>query len=126
MRHSGIIRLDHVMGPVFDYFGFPEVVLWKREHMFITRQMNGWLFWRLKAIEIGSSLFGEDLGTVTPSIRNRLEKAGLLSYRVLLFEKSSELAYPRPRAISGSSLNSRHKPMICLPCVVFGWVETLS
>ena len=46
-------------------------------------------------------VIGEDLGTVTPSIRTRLMAGGLLSYRLLLFEQTAgnvlpnRLGFPR-------------------------------
>jgi 4-alpha-glucanotransferase len=36
---------------------------------------------------------GEDLGTVTPVIRHKLESAGLLSYRLLFFERQNNGAF---------------------------------
>ena len=39
---------------------------------------------------------GEDLGTVTPMIKKRLAQAGILSYRLLLFEKRANGAFRSP------------------------------
>jgi len=41
-------------------------------------------------------VIGEDLGTVTPSIRTRLMAGGLLSYRLLLFEQTARGQFAKP------------------------------
>ena len=54
-------------------------------------------------------VIGEDLGTVTPELRKALNKAGVLSYRPLLFEKepggefSPPAAYPREALVCAST-----------------------
>jgi (1->4)-alpha-D-glucan 1-alpha-D-glucosylmutase len=41
-------------------------------------------------------VIGEDLGTVTPSIRAQLMAGGLLSYRLLLFEQTAKGQFAKP------------------------------
>jgi 4-alpha-glucanotransferase len=47
---------------------------------------------------------GEDLGTVTSVIRHKLDTAGLLSYRLLLFEREQSGAFTQPDAYPEQAL----------------------
>jgi len=49
---------------------------------------------------------GEDLGTVTPAIQRKLEVAGLLSYRLLFFERECGGAFQLPHQFPSQALVS--------------------
>jgi 4-alpha-glucanotransferase len=49
---------------------------------------------------------GEDLGTVTPEIRARLMQAGLLSYRLLFFEKSDAGTFLSPHRYAQQAMTA--------------------
>ncbi len=98
-RHAGALRIDHVMG---------LLRLWWVPAGFAASQ-GAYVGYRLGellgvlALESRRAkclVIGEDLGTVPPGFRERLEAARVLSYRVLQFERDDERflppdAYPR-------------------------------
>jgi glycogen operon protein len=86
MRHAGALRLDHVMGL--------ERLLWVPEGAtansgaYVRNESAALL--AIVAIESHRArcmVVGEDLGTVPSGFRERMERAGLLSMRVMLFER---------------------------------------
>ncbi|MEZ5832081.1 MAG: glycogen debranching protein GlgX [Dongiaceae bacterium] len=86
MRHAGALRLDHVMGL--------ERLLWVPEGAtandgaYVKNDAAALL--AILAIESHRNrcmVVGEDLGTVPSGFRERMERAGLFSMRVMLFER---------------------------------------
>ena len=51
-------------------------------------------------------MVGEDLGTVTPPIQRKLERAGLLSYRLLFFEREHGGVFHQPSQFPSQALVS--------------------
>jgi (1->4)-alpha-D-glucan 1-alpha-D-glucosylmutase len=103
MPEGGALRMDHVMG---------LMRLW-----WIPRgrgaDKGGYVrypFRDLLAILAEESrarrclVVGEDLGTVLPEFRAALNKAGVLSYRPLLFEKAPDGSFARPEAYPREAL----------------------
>jgi 4-alpha-glucanotransferase len=93
MRHAGALRLDHVMGL--------ERLLWVPD----GATANSGAYVRNDAAALIAILaieshrahcmvVGEDLGTVPSGFRERMQHAGLLSMRVMLFERDGMVFRP--------------------------------
>jgi glycogen operon protein len=101
MRHAGALRIDHAMA-LQRLFWVPEgarpadgaYVAYPREALI------GQL--ALESHRARCMVVGEDLGTVPEGFRQRLDEAGVLSYRVLWFERSGEGFIP-PRDYPGAA-----------------------
>ncbi len=104
-RHGGALRIDHVMR-FFRLFWIPD-------RLDATKGAYVRDYWedliRILALESVRNrvlIVGEDLGTVEPFIREALEHFGMLSYRLLYFEKNrrgefkSYREYPRQALVS--------------------------
>ncbi|KAF0117573.1 MAG: malQ [Rhodospirillaceae bacterium] len=98
MRHAGALRIDHVMALMHLFWippgGDPS-----------TGAYMGYPFDDLLGIVAleshrhGCMVIGEDLGTVPPAFRDRMTAEGILSYRVLMFERwPEENLFKRPGA----------------------------
>ena len=95
MRHGGVLRLDHALG-LFRLFVIPDGGSGK-EGTYLRFPVDELLaIVALESVRNRVVVVGEDLGTVTPSIKKRLAQAGLLSYRVLLFEKTANGGFRSP------------------------------
>lgn len=95
MRHSGALRIDHVMGLMHLYWvvegdsaAAGAYVSYPFEEMV-----------RILALESRRQrciVIGEDLGTVPEGFRPAMSKAGILSYKVLLFERLDGGLFKQP------------------------------
>lgn len=118
MRQAGLLRIDHVMG-LERLFWIPQGAS-PAEGAYVRYPRE-----ELLAIVIEQSraaacvVVGEDLGTVDPLLRERLAVAGILSSRVLRFERDgSGFRIPADYPLQAcSSLGSHDLPTLA------GWIE---
>ena len=94
LRHSGGIRLDHVMG-LWRLFWIPEGAgpeagTYVR---YPTTKMLDIL--ALESRRAKAFVVGEDLGTVEAVVRAEMRRRDMLSYRVFWFEEGPPLNYPQ-------------------------------
>jgi 4-alpha-glucanotransferase len=86
MRHMGAIRLDHVMGLRRLFWVVDSES--PAEGTYVDYPFEELLaVVAVESVRQGCAVIGEDLGTVPDDVRRRLEQRGVLSYRVMWFEK---------------------------------------
>ena len=94
MRHSGGIRVDHVMG-LFRLYWVPSGCD-PDEGAYVRYPHHDLLnILALEAHRAGAAVVGEDLGTVEDSVRADLSERDVLSYRLWWFEPQPPAAWPR-------------------------------
>jgi 4-alpha-glucanotransferase len=96
MRHAGGLRIDHVMGLQHLYWipqGCPP-----SQGAYVSYPMDDLIgILALESRRQRCLVVGEDLGTVPEGFRERMEAAGILSYRVLFFEFNADGALVQPQ-----------------------------
>jgi 4-alpha-glucanotransferase len=95
MRHAGAIRIDHVLGYMRQYWVAPSKKA--DEGIYITFPFEDLL--RIIALESRRDscvVIGEDLGTTPDGFGEIMAAAGLLSYKILFFERWESGLFQRP------------------------------
>ncbi|MEE8125436.1 MAG: 4-alpha-glucanotransferase [Nitrospirales bacterium] len=103
MRHGGVLRIDHALG-LFRMFWIPQGGTGKDGVYVRTYVEEVLAVLALESVRNKVMVVGEDLGAVTPAIRHKLDKAGLLSYRLLLFERESDGRFLAPHQFPEQAL----------------------
>ena len=104
MRHAGALRIDHVMG-LMRLFWIPAGMT-PAEGAYVHYPLHDLL--AIVALESQRNrclVIGEDLGTVPDEVRQALGPAGVLSYRLLYFERHGDAFkapadYPRQALVA--------------------------
>ncbi|MEO8327327.1 MAG: 4-alpha-glucanotransferase, partial [Nitrospirota bacterium] len=103
MAGGGLLRIDHAMG-LFRLFWIPRGKP-PAEGAYIHYPAEALLaILALESHKSQTTIVGEDLGTITPHIRETLSLSGLLSYRLLFFEKTKKGNFIPPRRYQQSAM----------------------
>ena len=103
MRHAGAIRIDHVMGLMHLYW--VPAGHHARDGAYVAYPFDDLM--RIVALESHRAkcvVIGEDLGTVPDGFRPAMAAAGVLSYRVLQFERVGDRLFKRSQDYPAAAL----------------------
>ncbi|MDP9171794.1 MAG: 4-alpha-glucanotransferase, partial [Acidobacteriota bacterium] len=104
MRHGGALRIDHVMR-LFRLYWIPEGCDATQGAYVKDRPEDLVRILALESVRNNAVVIGEDLGTVEDEVRKTLSDYGILSYRLLIFERN-EHGFKAPGDYSAQALTS--------------------
>ncbi len=104
MRHGGALRIDHVMR-LFRLYWIPEGHTAKDGAYVRERAEDLVRVLALESVRNRAVIVGEDLGTVEDETREMLARFGILSYKLLFFERNGE-KFRMPPEYPASALTS--------------------
>jgi 4-alpha-glucanotransferase len=104
MQYAGALRIDHILGLMRQYWIAPE--MGAHEGIYITFPLDDILsIIALESRRAQCVVIGEDLGTVPEGFTDIIARSGLLSYKVLYFERWWETGlFKRPEVYPSQSI----------------------
>ncbi len=104
-KHGGALRIDHVMR-FFRLYWIPDGVdatkgTYVKDHWEDLIRILA-----LESVRNRVVIVGEDLGTVEPAVQDALKRFGILSYRLLYFEKNGAGDFKLPKEYPAEALVS--------------------
>lgn len=104
MQYAGALRIDHILGLMRQYWVAPGMAA--HEGVYITFPLEDILsIIALESRRANCVVIGEDLGTVPEGFGEIMAKSGLLSYKVLYFERWWETGlFKRPEEYPSQSI----------------------
>jgi 4-alpha-glucanotransferase len=108
LRHAGGLRIDHVLG-LFRLYWVPQG-LGPAQGAYVRYNADELLaIIALESHRATAFVVGEDLGTVEPGVSEKLQRNGVLSYRVFWFETAPPAAWPE---LALSSITTHDLPTL--------------
>ena len=104
-QHGGALRIDHVMR-FFRLYWIPDGMNASQGAYVRDRVDDLVRILALESVRNQVLIIGEDLGTVEPYIREMLANYGILSYRLLFFERHGDGSYKMPHEYPRQALVS--------------------